>query len=181
MSPPLRLRSTANCTNTPRVLYALEESGAAYQLEVVPDGTFLRAFGIPGPELVDDHHSVVEVTAVLRHVGRRFGAGALWPADPFEQAEVDRWIDFQSIRVSRAMAARDTATLTTLLGAFDRHLTDRAWVLGERLTVADCNAVLMLPKRAALTLETYPAIRAYLDRLAARPAWARAQARAPRS
>ena len=178
----VRLRSTANCSNTPRVLYALEELGESYDVEVVPDGVFTAAHGIPGPELVDGDRSVFEITAQLRHVARRFGAGSLWPTDVYAQAEVDRWIDFQAVRVSKAQATRDVAGLLTLLGALDRHVAVRPWVLGDDFTIADIGFVPLLQKRAALApqLDRHAAIGGYLDRLAARPAWARAQARAPR-
>src|SRR6185295_13311517 len=72
--PMVHLRSTRNCPNTPRVRFALEEMGVPYELELVPDGTFTREYGIPGPELVEGDARIVEVNAILRHVARRHGA-----------------------------------------------------------------------------------------------------------
>jgi glutathione S-transferase len=175
----LQLRSTVNCTNTPRILYALEEMELPYKIETVPDGTFSARYGIPGPELLDGDHTLVEVTAIIRHVVRRFGVGTLWPEDVFEQAEVDRWLDFQAIRLARSVAANDTTTMTTLLGAFERHIDTRAWVLGDDFTLADIGFVPAMNKRAKFPLAQFPAIAAYFDRLGARPAWQRARANSP--
>lgn len=176
----VHLRSTTGCVNTPRILYALEEMGVPYRVDTVPDGTFSARYGIPGPELVDGDRIVVEVGAILRHVCRTYGAGTLWPSDRFDQAECDRWLDFQAIRVARAAAARDLETLGTLLGAFERHISKRTWILGDALSVADIGFVPAMLKRDKFPLETFPSIAAYFDRLAARPAWQRALAANPR-
>ena len=174
------LRSTGGCVNTPRILFALEEMGVPYRIELVPDGTFALRYGIPGPELVDGERVVVEVGAILRHVVRTYGAGTLWPTDRFDQAECDRWLDFQAIRIARAAAARDLETLGLLLGAFERHISLRTWMLGDAFTVADCGFIPAMLKRDKFPLETYPAIAAYFDRLASRPAWQRAVTATPR-
>ena len=174
------LRSTLGCVNTPRILFALEEMGVPYRVETVPDGTFTMRYGIPGPELVDGERVVVEVGAILRHVVRTYGTGGLWPADRFDQAEVDRWLDFQAIRIARAAAARDLETLGTLLAALERHLGTRTWLLGNAFSVADCGFVPAMLKRDKFPLDKFPAIAAYFDRLGERPAWKRALAATPR-
>lgn len=175
----LQLRSTVNCVNTPRILYALEEMGLPYEVDTVPDGTFSARYGIPGPELVDGDHTVVEVSAIIRHVARRFGVGTLWPDDVFEQAEVDRWLDFQAVRLARSVAARDLDTMGRLLDAFEHHIASRKWVLGDDFTVADIGFAPAMLKRDKFPLDRFPSIAAYFDRLGARPAWQRARANAP--
>ncbi|KAB2901861.1 MAG: glutathione S-transferase family protein [Kofleriaceae bacterium] len=175
----VQLRSTTGCVNTPRILFALEEMGVPYRTEIVPDGTFTARYGIPGPELVDGERTIVEVGAILRHVVRTYGTGSLWPSDRFDQAEVDRWLDFQAVRLARAAAARDLETLGTLLGALERHLRTRTWMLGDDFTVADCGFVPAMMKRDKFPLDKFPAIAAYFDRLGARPAWKRALAATP--
>lgn len=175
----LQLRSTVNCVNTPRILYALEEMELPYRIDTVPDGTFSARYGIPGPELLDDGHTLVEVSAIIRHVARRFGTGTLWPDDVFAQAEVDRWLDFQAVRLARSVAARDLDTMIRLLDAFERHIATRAWVLGERFTIADIGFAPAMLKRDKFPLDRFPAIAAFFDRLGARPAWHRARANSP--
>lgn len=175
----VQLRSTAGCVNTPRVLFVLEELGVPYQVEVVPDGTFTAIYGIPGPELIEDEGRLVEVGALVRHLARRHGAGTLWPADLHGQAEVDRWLDFQAIRLARAAANRDLPTLDTLLGALERRTAAQPWMLTRGFTVADIGFAPAMVKRDKFPLHRYPAVAAYFDRLAARPAWARALAGTP--
>lgn len=172
------LRSTRNCPNTPRVALALEEMGTPYRVERAEDGSFTRDFGVPGPSLLDGALTLVEPNAILRHVARAYGAGTLWPESLAEQAEVDRWLDFQAIRISRAIGGAPDA-LATLLGPLERHLARQPWMLARGFTVADCGYVPMVQKRARLALDPYPSVVAYLDRLAARPAWARARVASP--
>jgi glutathione S-transferase len=49
--------STENCPNTPRILFALEELGIDYEIEVV---VFSATWGSPGPEVHDGDAIVVE-------------------------------------------------------------------------------------------------------------------------
>jgi glutathione S-transferase len=175
----VHLRSTTGCVNTPRILFALEEMGVPYRIEIVPDGSFSTRYGIPGPELVEEDGILVEVSAIVRHVARRYGLGTLWPDDLHGMAEVDRWLDFQAIRLARAAAAREVATLHTLLAALDHHVVDQPWLLARGFTVADVGFLPALSRRERLPLERYPAVDAYLDRLAARPALSRARAATP--
>jgi glutathione S-transferase len=61
------------------------------------------------------------------------------------------------------------------LGVLDRALANRAWFAGNELTGAD--AIMSFPLQAARKrygLECYPALRDWLARFEARPAWARA-------
>lgn len=174
----IHIRSTTNCPNTPRVLVALEECGAPYDIAPVPDGTFSALYGIPGPDLTDGDLVVVELGAVIRHVARAYGAGTLWPTDLRGQAEVDRW--YELIRRVTAAAADNAAG--PLLERLDTQLADRDWLCGD-FTMADCGFVAFLPARARskLQLDAAPRFAAYLDRLAARPSVVRGLARVPRS
>ncbi len=175
----VELRSTRGCVNTPRILMALEEMGVGYRVEVVPDGTFSTRHGIPGPELLEGKHVLVEVGAILRHVARRYGAGTLWPADLIGQAQVDRWLDFQAVRMARAAAGRDLETLGVLLAVLERHVTAHEWILDRGFTLADLGFVPAMVKRDKFPLASFPAIAAYFDRLGARPSWKNALASTP--
>jgi glutathione S-transferase len=170
----LRVRSTTNCPNTPRVLVALEETGTPYEITAVPDGTFTALYGIPGPELTDGDLVVVELGAVARHVARAYGAGTLWPSDLRGQAEVDRW--YELMRRLSAAVKEDARPLCERL---DAQLAGRDWLAGA-FTLADCAFVAALPMRAKLPLAGLDRFTAYLDRLAARPSVVRGLARVPR-
>lgn len=198
----IRLRSTASCSNTPRVVFALEELGLAYTTEVAPDGTFSKGWGSPGPTCEDGDVFVMELGAVLRHLVRRSG-GALWPTSLALAAQGDRWIDFLPRRLGEAIDrsglagprsdaegrggvsidANNEAEVTRLLGFVEAQVTRGPWFLGEDFTIVDCVWSLLLQPttRAALPmLPRFPALTAYLGRLAARPALVRAHARITR-
>jgi glutathione S-transferase len=138
------------------------------------------AYGVPGPLLVDDDFELLEPGAVLRHVGRRFGAGTLVPASLGGQAEVDRWIDFAVLRVGLPAVRGEVETVARSLGVLAAALAGRPWVTGETFTLADVGLSALCLVAPRLPLDAAPAVKAYLGRLAARPAWGRALARVAR-
>jgi len=175
----ITIRSTVNCVNTPRVLLALEELGVPYQVEVADDGFFNRTYGSPGPTFEDGGLIVVEIGAVLRHVGRAYG---LWPAGLAEQAEIDRWMELQHRRLGTALWPELKADKAArLLALLDARLEGRDWLIGE-FSIGDCSWSLYAQPsmRARLPIDGAPRVAAWLDRIAARPAWARAMERVPR-
>src|SRR4051812_46955846 len=109
------VRSTRNCPNTPRILFALEELGLEYEMEHVEDGVFSRDWGSPGPSITDAETTTIEPGAILRHLSRRTN-GKLWPVSLAQQADADRWLEFQGRRISRAVDAKDGPEIIRLLG-----------------------------------------------------------------
>lgn len=178
MAESIIVRSTKNCPNTPRVLLALEELGLAYDSEVVDDGVLSSTFGSPGPLVIDGDAEVIEPGAIVRHLVRR-GGGALWPTTLADQAQADRWIEFQSRRMSRAVEAKDGALIVRLLGYVEEQVGKSSWFVGDTFTMVDViYALFATPQaRAMLPLAKFPALSAYVERLSARPAYARATAR----
>jgi glutathione S-transferase len=170
------VRGTHGCENTPRLLFALEELQLPYTLERAEDGEFTRAFGSPGPLLTDGDVRVLEMGASLRYVARAYG---LWPAAAARQVEIDRWIEVQHRRLGPALRAASPET-ARLLGLLDAFLDGREWLAGD-FSIAECSwSQYAVPKaRAKLPLEAAPRVAAWLDRIAARPAFARALAASP--
>jgi glutathione S-transferase len=175
------LRSTRNCPNTPRILFALEELGLAYEIEMVEDGVFRDTWGSPGPTIHDGDVTTIEFGAILRHLVRREG-GRLWPTSLALQADADRWLEFQGRRLGRAVEAKDLREIGRLLAFVEAQAAKATWFLGDDFTLLDTAWSLMaLPQaRAMLPLARFPALGAYLERVAARPAFARGMAAAPR-
>jgi glutathione S-transferase len=171
-----RLRSTRGCPVSIRGLLALEEAAVVYDTALVEDGVFRRRYGMAGPVLEEEGYEAVGIAGVLRHVARVHGPGTLWPASPRGQAEADRWIETHQA-VARALAA-DAAAARPLLVILDAELGGRSWMLGD-FSIADCSAAALVTRRARLPLDGLGRLAGYLDRIAARPAWARAAARAP--
>lgn len=178
----LIVSTTRSCRNTPRVLFALEEAGAPYEVHVKRDGWFEGEHGRAGPMLEEGALRLFEVNAILRYVART--RGALWPADPAGRAMVDMWMDFSLatlrpalLHVIRQPDADTRRGLAAVLGFLDRALGERPWLLGEP-TIADLAYATLnrLPGIDAMTADL-PRFRAWQARLHERPAFARATRR----
>ena len=68
------------------------------------------------------------------------------------------------------------ATLATAYAMIEKQLSESSWISGEAFTMADCGAAPALFYAETLVpfLEEQPKLRAYYDRLLARPSFARA-------
>jgi glutathione S-transferase len=152
------VRSTRNCPNTPKVLLALHELGIAYDTTFEADGWFREHVGCGGPTLDDGGLVVIEINAILRHIGRRYG---FLPQDEATLVEADRWLELY-----RRIAAAPSAHL---IGFLESRLEGRDWLLGA-FSVVDCAYVPFSgpPWREKLPLDAAPRFSAFLDRLAAR-------------
>jgi glutathione S-transferase len=140
------------------------------------------------PTLVlDDGRPLGESGAILWY----FGEGTRFvPEDRYERAQVLQWMFFEqydhepSIAVVRfwvAYSGRPEAFADRLeerraagyraLGAMERHLDGREWLVGSRSTLADIAlyAYTHVAHEGAFDLADYPAIRAWLDRVASQP------------
>lgn len=161
-------------------MFALEELGLTYELEAVPDGTFYKGWGSPGPTLQDDDVFVIEPAAIVRHLARR--TGKLWPTSLAAQAEGDRWIDFLQRRLVRAFDANEPMKLASLLSFVEQKVSASPWILGDELTIVDCLYAYLGQEFAKerIPWAQLPALTAYVARLDARPALIKANAATPR-
>jgi glutathione S-transferase len=142
--------------------------------------------GLRVPTLVlDDGRSLAESNAITFY----FAEGTAYlPEDRFERAQVLQWQFFEQynhepyIAVARFWAiagitppeAEREAKLrggTAALRAMEAHLKGREFLVGERYTIADIAlyAYTHVAPEGGFELEPYPAIRAWLDRVAAQP------------
>lgn len=81
---------------------------------------------------------------------------------------------FMPPEVEPGLAAYARGQLDRVYAALDRRMAGRDWLGAARFTLADCAAAPALFYAATLhPLDPYPALAAYLDRLAARPSFAR--------
>jgi glutathione S-transferase len=140
------------------------------------------------PTLVlDDGRPLAESGAILWY----FGEGTRFvPADPYRRARVLQWMFFEqydhepAIAVARFWVAysgnpgRYAAELPArvaagyvALDAMERGLGDRDWFVGETMTLADIAlyAYTHCAEEGTFELDRYPAIRGWLDRVAAQP------------
>jgi glutathione S-transferase len=185
-----------------KALTALYENGTPFEMRVLAydDPQIMAEFAALWPikrfpVLVDGGRTVIEASIIIEYLGQHYpGPVALLPADPRAALEVrtmDRFFDNyistpqQKIVFDclRAEAERDTrgvadarAMLDTAYAWLDRHMAEREWAAGESFSLADCGAAPFL-FYADWTHPISPAfahVRAYRQRLLARPSFARA-------
>ena len=145
--------------------------------------------GLRVPTLVlDDGRPLAESNAILWY----FADGTQFvPVDPYERAQVLQWQFFEqyqhepSIAVARFLIAyselpreqyaeRLPGLLKSgyaALDAMERHLTGREFLVGERYSIADISlyAYTHVAHEGDFDLEPYPAIRAWIERVATQP------------
>jgi glutathione S-transferase len=185
-----------------KVLIALYENGTPFtfrMLDKSDPSTFsefealwpLKRF----PLLLDEGRPIAEATIIIEHLGLRHpGPVRLVPDDPAAALEVrfiDRFFDnyvqtpMQTI-VSDALrdaGERDAkgvadarAMLKTAYGWLEQRIMNREWAVGDRFSLADCAAApaLFYADWTHPISEGFPNVRAYRNRLNARPSFARA-------
>jgi glutathione S-transferase len=140
------------------------------------------------PTLVlDDGRSLGESGAILWY----FGEGTRFvPEDRYERAQVLQWMFFEQykhepaiavVRFWHSIAAAEPPPGIDLearreagyeaLAAMERHLSERAYFVGERFTIADIAlfAYTHVAEEGGFDLQPRPAIGAWLERVAASP------------
>lgn len=138
------------------------------------------------PVLEDGDVVVADSNAILVYLAGRFDPEGRWlPREPARAAEVQRWLSLAAGPLASGPAAarvaavfgrdvdvtgaRDTAR--TLFARMDRHLGERAFLAGDRPTIADVAmyAYTAHAPEGGVSLAPYPAVRAWLGRVEALP------------
>ena len=127
------------------------------------------------PTLDDDGFVLWESNAILFYMATKRPEAGLWPSDPRGQADVMRWLAWQSAHwdaESCGMVAYEKASKSVLrrgppdpafiargeqnFGRFaavlDTALRNKTWLLGERLTIADFSIGQLVPSAERLGL-----------------------------
>jgi glutathione S-transferase len=140
------------------------------------------------PTLVfDDGRSLGESGAILWY----FGEGTRFvPGDPYERAQVLQWMFFEQYDLEPAIAvARFWVAYSgrpeefeeqlpeklkagrRVLATLEQHLQDRRYVVGDSFSLADIAlyGYTHVAPEGGLELESYPAVRAWLRRVASEP------------
>jgi glutathione S-transferase len=185
-------RVSGNCY---KVRLLLAHLGIAYdrrEVDVVDRSNRVELLGDLNPALrvptlvLDDGRPLAESNAILFH----FAEGTPYlPEDRYERAQVLQWLFFEqyshepNIAVVRfwvrySDAPRADAEVETrrragyaALDAMERHLSSRTFHVGERFTIADISlyAYTHVAAEGGFDLAGYPAIGAWLDRVAGQP------------
>ncbi|WP_040325871.1 glutathione S-transferase family protein [Aurantimonas manganoxydans] len=184
-----------------KVLIALYENATVFERRILgPDDPAamdeLRAMWPIGkfPLLVDGGDTVVEASIIIEHLGLRHpGPVALLPADPVAALKVRFWDRFFDNYVAtpqqrivldalRTDGKRDPEgvriarqALDAAYAYLDGRMADRDWVAGDSFSLADCAAApqLFYADWTHPIAERFVHVRAYRNRLNARPSFAR--------
>ena len=194
----LKLWGRVNSINVQKVLWALDELKVPF--ERVDAG---MAFGVVGepfykkmnpnsrvPTIYDDGFVLWESNAIVRYLAAKHGAGSLWPSDPRQRADSDRWMDWASNHVNpaltpvfwnlirtpadkRNMAQVDAGAEATAqqFQVLEQALEDRDYVAGKSFTMGDIAVGVNVYRWSALDVKRprLPRLEAYYERLKRRP------------
>ncbi len=184
-------------TRSLRPLWMLQELGVEFEAVSVslPAGEhrspdFLRVNPAGKvPVLVDGELILNESVAIVLYLAEKYPDRGFIPTDPRLRADAYRWILFTTTeleqplwRISRhtalypeadrlpadvALARRDFLPMAAVL---ERHMKDRAYVVGDRVTAADFIVAYTLDWAGEVQLlDESPTLRSYVDRMYARP------------
>ena len=99
----MKIWGRANSVNVQKVLWLADECGLAYErLDVGGpfggnDQPWYLAMNPNGvvPTVEEAGRILWESNAILRYLAARYAPGTLWPLDPGERSEAERWMDWQ--------------------------------------------------------------------------------------
>lgn len=199
----LRVLGKAPSINVRKVLWTCDELGldvdneqwgAGFKSTHTPEFLDLNPNAMV-PVLVDGDVVLWESNTICRYLAGRYHGEALLPANPVRRAIVEQWMDWQVTELNNAWryafmalvkaspAHRDAAAIEASIATWNRNMAilerqlDRtgAFVCGAQFTLADVVLGLSVHRWVMTPFEhpELPAVRAYYDRLAERPAFLR--------
>jgi len=153
------------------------------------------------PTLEDDGFVLWESNAILFYMATKCPDRGLWPADAKGQANVLRWLAWESAhwdaesvgmvsfeKASKAVLglgppdpafiARGEKNFARFAAVLNNSLQGQTWLTGEQLTIADFSVGGLVPsaERLRLPIRDFPEIVRWYQGLAALPAWQEALA-----
>jgi glutathione S-transferase len=187
-----------NAFNVQKVMWLVGELGLPHQ-HVPAGGDFgglddpaFRAMNPHGRvPVIDDGGTVVwESHSILRYLAAR--DGRLWPSDPAERSQADRWMDWSLASLQRdfmdlfwghwrtpeaqrdpELIARKQAACAAHFRLLDAHLAERPYLAGGAFGLGDIPAGTVLYRYfgMGLVVPSVPHVRAWYARLMERPAY----------
>lgn len=200
--PAYRLHGALMSSNTRRAALVFAHLGVPYELVPVNlresgDRAKLVALNPNNKIPVLQHGDFVlwESHAIMQYVASQVPDQTIYPQDPRGRADVDRWLFWLAghfapplggmgwERMWKPMVtgqptdagevAKHEAAWHVVAKVAERHLQDRAYLVGEVATLADFSLAATLANAAMYKapLDPYPQLRALHDRIAKLPAW----------
>ncbi len=178
--------------HTHRVELLLRMLGVPHRFEEAPAEVrrtpeFRRLNGLGQiPVLQDGDLTLADSNAILVYLAKRYGLDTQWlPEQPAAAARVQRWLSIAAgeVRYGPAMArmiaqwnfpgelAESKRIAGVLLRFMDEHLHSRSFLAADHATIADlaCYSYVAHAPEGGVTLDDYPAVRAWLRRIEALP------------
>jgi glutathione S-transferase len=141
------------------------------------------------PVLVDGDLVLTESVAIVLYLAEKHPSSGFLPEDPRSRAEVHRWLLFTATELEQPLwrIARHTnlypaekriaaevpiarQDFLDMASVMEKHLQGRSFLVGDRATVADFVAAYTLDwANEVRLLEDLPGLRAYMERMYARP------------
>ncbi len=197
----LKIWGRNNSINVMKVLWVASELGIGFE-RVDLGGPFggnhepgylkLNPNGLV-PTIDDDGFVLWESNSIVRYLAATHSAGGLWPTDPRQRADAERWMDWQLSVLIPSVGPlflglirtppekRDAAVLETAREASEEAwrrlegvLEDgRSYLTGETFTMGDIPAGCFAYRWYSLPIKrpTLPRVEAWYKRLSARPAY----------
>jgi len=107
----MKIWGRANAINVRKVLWCADECGLKYEREDVGmafggnDQKWYLDMNPNGvvPTIDDGGRIIWESNSCVRYLAAKYAAGTLWPNDPGQRSETDRWMDWQLTTISEPM------------------------------------------------------------------------------
>ena len=147
------------------------------------------------PVLEEGGFVLAESAAIMVYLADTTPGNSLYPSDPSQRADVNRWLFWGASHWSPAIAAlafenwlkkllqlgepdpaqvkRQDDILRGLASMLDAHLASRQWLSGSSITLADLAVATSLGNadRAKFPVRSYRAVLAWFERVQALEAW----------
>jgi len=141
------------------------------------------------PVLVDGDFVLTESVAIVLYLAEKYPESQLLPTGLRARAEVHRWLLFTATELEQPLwrISRHTALypkekrlaaeiplarqdFLDMAAVMEKHVAGRQYLAGDAVTVADIVAAYTLDwANEVHLLDTFPLLRAYMDRMYARP------------
>lgn len=195
----LKLLGKTSSINVRKVLWTCAELGLAYEQEDwgsgfratdTPEFLALNPNAMV-PVIVDGPTTLWESNTICRYLAGKHGRSDLLPVEPAARALVEQWMDWQAgelnnswryafmALVRQSPQHTDVTAIAASIGNWNRHMgilerqlqRTGMYVTGEQFTLADVVLGLSANRWSSTPMERpdYPAVAAYLERLAQRP------------
>ncbi|WP_440454511.1 glutathione S-transferase family protein [Psychrobacter sp. ASPA161_9] len=137
------------------------------------------------PVFIDGDLILRDSQAILVYLARKFDRTDWYPTTPADEAKVVQWLMVAESEIARGPndarlhdkfgypldidLARSKST--RILDILNKHLADRDWLELDRPTIADlaCFPYVALSHEGGVSLESYPAIQSWMERIKALP------------